>query len=118
MVNRRGGVDAKEERPGGSTTRRGWRADTESFPPSARNDYSENLKADLRFRAAERGHATLLQYVGYSVLRYGLTGPLPFALDDPRRRRTGRVGPAISGIEMRLGENDEIACAANIFPGY
>ncbi len=31
----------------------------------------------------------------------------------------GRVGPAIPGVEMKLGENDEIVVRGpNIFPGY
>jgi long-chain acyl-CoA synthetase len=40
-------------------------------------------------------------------------------MDDPRYVEPGRVGPAISGIEMKLGENDEIVVRGpNIFPGY
>jgi long-chain acyl-CoA synthetase len=40
-------------------------------------------------------------------------------MDDPGHVEPGRVGPAISGIEMKLGENDEIVVRGpNIFPGY
>jgi long-chain acyl-CoA synthetase len=40
-------------------------------------------------------------------------------MDDPRHVEPGRVGPAINGIEMKLGENDEIVVRGpNIFPGY
>jgi len=40
-------------------------------------------------------------------------------MDDPKHVEPGRVGPAISGIEMKLGENDEILVRGpNIFPGY
>ena len=40
-------------------------------------------------------------------------------MDDPRHVEPGRVGPAISGIEMKLGENDEIMVRGpNVFPGY
>ena len=40
-------------------------------------------------------------------------------MDDPRSVKPGRVGPAIRGIEMKLGENGEIvARGPNIFPGY
>jgi long-chain acyl-CoA synthetase len=41
-------------------------------------------------------------------------------MDDPDGKVVpGRVGPAISGIEMKLGENEEIlARGPNIFPGY
>lgn len=40
-------------------------------------------------------------------------------MDDPNDVVPGRVGPAIAGIEMRLGENDEIVVRGpNVFPGY
>jgi long-chain acyl-CoA synthetase len=40
-------------------------------------------------------------------------------MDDPSLVEAGRVGPAIQGIEMKLGENDEIVVRGpNIFPGY
>jgi long-chain acyl-CoA synthetase len=40
-------------------------------------------------------------------------------MDDPRHVEPGRVGPAISGIEMKVAENNEIvARGPNIFPGY
>jgi len=40
-------------------------------------------------------------------------------LDDPRHVEPGRVGPPISGVEMKLGENEEILVRGpNIFPGY
>jgi long-chain acyl-CoA synthetase len=40
-------------------------------------------------------------------------------MDDPHHVIPGRVGPAIPGIEMRLGENNEILVRGpNIFPGY
>jgi len=40
-------------------------------------------------------------------------------MDDPQHVEPGRVGPAISGIEMRLGENEEmIVRGPNVFPGY
>jgi long-chain acyl-CoA synthetase len=41
-------------------------------------------------------------------------------MDDPDGKVVpGRVGPAIQGVEMRLGENEEIlARGPNIFPGY
>jgi long-chain acyl-CoA synthetase len=51
---------------------------------------------------------------------YGLTETTAICtLDDPRHYEAGRVGPAISGIEMKLGENEEIVVRGpNIFPGY
>jgi long-chain acyl-CoA synthetase len=40
-------------------------------------------------------------------------------MDDPRHVEPGRVGPAISGVEMKLGENEEIIVRGpNIFPEY
>lgn len=59
--------------------------------------------------------------LGIPVLQvYGLTETTAICtLDDPRHVVAGRVGPAIPGIEMKLGENDEILVRGpNIFPGY
>jgi len=40
-------------------------------------------------------------------------------MDDPRRVEPGRVGSAIPGIEMKLGENEELLVRGpNVFPGY
>jgi long-chain acyl-CoA synthetase len=59
--------------------------------------------------------------IGLPVLQgYGLTETTGICtLDHPYRVEPGRVGPAISGIEMKLGEQNEIlARGPNIFPGY
>ncbi|MFZ4628195.1 MAG: AMP-dependent synthetase/ligase [Blastocatellia bacterium] len=59
--------------------------------------------------------------LGIRVLQvYGLTETTAICtMDDPRNFRPGRVGPAIPGIEMRLGEGDEILVRGpNLFPGY
>ena len=59
--------------------------------------------------------------LGIRVLQvYGLTETTAICtMDDPRRFRPGRVGPAIRGIEMRLDEGDEIMVRGpNIFTGY
>jgi long-chain acyl-CoA synthetase len=59
--------------------------------------------------------------LGIPVLQvYGLTETTAICtLDDPRHVVPGRVGPAIRGIEMKLGENGEIIVRGpNIFPGY
>jgi long-chain acyl-CoA synthetase len=40
-------------------------------------------------------------------------------MDDPNRVDVGRVGPAIPGMEMKLGENDEILVRGpNVFTRY
>jgi long-chain acyl-CoA synthetase len=59
--------------------------------------------------------------LGIRVLQvYGLTETTAICtMDDPRDFTPGRVGPAIPGIEMKLGENDEILVSGpNIFAGY
>jgi long-chain acyl-CoA synthetase len=59
--------------------------------------------------------------LGIPVLQsYGLTETTAICtLDDPQDYEAGRVGPAIPGIEMKLGEGEEIIVRGpNIFPGY
>ncbi len=59
--------------------------------------------------------------IGIPVLQvYGLTETTAICtMDHPHQVTPGRVGPAIPGIEMKLGEGDEIIVRGpNIFPGY
>lgn len=59
--------------------------------------------------------------LGIPVLQvYGLTETTGICtMDDPANPVPGRVGPVIPGIEMKLGENDEIIVRGpNVFPGY
>lgn len=60
--------------------------------------------------------------LGIPVLQvYGLTETTAICtMDDPDGRVVpGRAGPAISGVEMKLAENEEIVVRGpNIFPGY
>ncbi len=59
--------------------------------------------------------------LGIPVLQvYGLTETTAICtMDDPRQVEPGRVGPAIAGIEMKLGENDEILVRGpHLFRGY
>lgn len=59
--------------------------------------------------------------LGISVLQaYGLTETTAICtLDDPAFVEPGCVGPAIPGIEMKLGDNQEILVRGpNIFSGY
>jgi long-chain acyl-CoA synthetase len=59
--------------------------------------------------------------LGIPVLQvYGLTETTGICtMDDPRHVEPGRVGRAIPGIEMTVGDNGEILVRGpNIFPGY
>src|ERR1035438_1721441 len=63
----------------------------------------------------------LCAMLGIPVLQvYGLTETTGICtMDDPHHVAPGRVGPAIAGIEMRLGDNDEIIVRGpNVFPRY
>jgi len=69
-----------------------------------------NLETQLYFRM-----------LGIPVLQvYGLTETTAICtMDDPRHVEPGSVGPAISGVEMKLGEIEEVLVRGpNIFPGY
>jgi long-chain acyl-CoA synthetase len=81
-----------------------------------------NLKA-LICGSAPLNPETQLYFrmLGIPVLQvYGLTETTAICtMDDPQHVQPGRVGPAISGIEMRLGENEEMMVRGpNVFPGY
>ncbi len=59
--------------------------------------------------------------LGVRVLQvYGLTETTAICtMDDPRDFTPGKVGPAIPGVEMRLGEGNEIMVyGPNVFAGY
>ena len=60
--------------------------------------------------------------LGIPVLQvYGLTETTAICtMDDPEGPViAGRTGPAIAGVEMKIGENEEIVVRGpNIFPGY
>jgi long-chain acyl-CoA synthetase len=97
-------------------------ADTMIFPTIRKKMIGENLKA-LICGSAPLNLETQLYFnmLDIPVLQvYGLTETTAICtMDDPRHVEAGRVGPAISGIEMKLGENEEIVVRGpNIFPGY
>lgn len=99
-----------------------WLANTIVFPAIRKKMVGANLKA-LICGSAPLAPETQLYFrmLGIPVLQvYGLTETTGICtMDDPRQVEPGRVGPAIPGIEMRLGENDEIVVRGpNIFPGY
>jgi long-chain acyl-CoA synthetase len=90
--------------------------------PTIRKSIGVNLKA-LICGSAPLSTETQLFFMmlGIPVLQvYGLTETTAICtLDDPNHVEPGRVGPAVPGIEMRVGENDEILVRGpNIFPGY
>jgi long-chain acyl-CoA synthetase len=92
------------------------------FPAIRKKMIGANLKA-LICGSAPLSLDTQLYFMmlGIPVLQvYGLTETTGICtLDDPRHVEPGRVGPAIAGIEMKLGENQEIVVRGpNIFFGY
>ena len=90
--------------------------------PSIRKRLGPNLRALICGSAPlARDTQLFFMMLGIRVLQvYGLTETTAICtMDDPARIDPGRVGPAIPGIEMKLGENDEILVRGpNIFPGY
>ncbi len=92
------------------------------FPAIRRKMIGSNLKA-LICGSAPLNVETQLYFnmLGIPVLQvYGLTETTAICtMDDPRHVEAGRVGPAIEGIEMELGESDEIIVRGpNVFTGY
>lgn len=92
------------------------------FPTIRKKMIGSNLKA-LICGSAPLARETQLFFImlGISVLQvYGLTETTAICtMDDPHDVEPGRVGPAIAGIEMKLGENDEILVRGpNLFRGY
>ncbi|GAC1433751.1 MAG: AMP-dependent synthetase/ligase [Terriglobales bacterium] len=92
------------------------------FPTIRKKMIGGNLKA-LICGSAPLNIETQLYFaiLGIPVLQvYGLTETTAICtMDDPRHVIPGSVGPAIQGIEMKLGEAEEIIVRGpNIFPGY
>ena len=92
------------------------------FPTIRKKMIGPNLKA-LICGSAPLARETQLFFImlGIPVLQvYGLTETTAICtMDDPRDVEPGRVGPAVGGIEMKLGENDEILVRGpNLFQGY
>ncbi len=92
------------------------------FPTIRKKMIGSHLKA-LICGSAPLCMETQLYFMmlGIPVLQvYGLTETTAICtMDDPHRVEPGRVGPAIDGVEMKLGENDEIVVRGpNVFPGY
>jgi long-chain acyl-CoA synthetase len=92
------------------------------FPTIRKKMIGTNLKALICGSAPLNVDTQLFfNMLGIKVLQvYGLTETTAICtMDDPHHVAPGRVGPAIPGIEMKLGENEEILVhGPNIFPGY
>jgi long-chain acyl-CoA synthetase len=92
------------------------------FPAIRKKMIGRNLKA-LICGSAPLSAETQLYFMmlGIRVLQvYGLTETTAICtMDDPNRVEVGRVGPAIPGMEMKLGEHDEILVhGPNVFSVY
>jgi long-chain acyl-CoA synthetase len=92
------------------------------FPAIRKKMIGKNLKA-LICGSAPLTPETQLYFMmlGIRVLQvYGLTETTAICtMDDPGRVEIGYVGPAIAGMEMKLGEHDEIMVRGpNIFREY
>jgi len=90
--------------------------------PKIREQLGPNLKA-LICGSAPLARETQLffQMIGIPVLQvYGLTETTAICtMDHPREVTAGCVGPAIPGVEMKLGDGDEILVRGlNLFAGY
>jgi long-chain acyl-CoA synthetase len=90
--------------------------------PTIRANVGPNLKAIICGSAPLAIETQLFfMMIGIPVLQvYGLTETTAICtMDDPKSPEPGRVGSAISGIEMKVGENEELLVrGANIFAGY
>jgi len=90
--------------------------------PAIRKKLGPNLRALICGSAPLALETQLFfQMLGIPVLQsYGLTETTAICtMDDPRRVEPGAVGPAIPGIEMKLGDQNEILVRGpNIFSGY
>jgi len=99
-----------------------WLANALVFPKIRTRMAGPNLKALICGSAPLNSETQLyFRMLGIAVLQvYGLTETTAICtMDDPQHVEPGRVGPAISGIEMRLGENEEMVVRGlNVFPGY
>jgi long-chain acyl-CoA synthetase len=99
-----------------------WLANAVVFPAIRKKMVGENLKALICGSAPLTAETQdYFRMLGIPVLQvYGLTETTGICtMDDPNHVVPGRVGPTIAGIEMRLGDNDEIIVRGpNVFPGY
>ena len=99
-----------------------WLAGKLVFSTIRKKMVGENLKALICGSAPLTPDAQdYFRMLGIPVLQvYGLTETTGICtMDDPTHPVPGRVGPAIPGIDVKLGESDEIIVRGpNVFSGY
>src|SRR5579859_2089698 len=99
-----------------------WLGNSLVFPKIRKKMLGENLQALICGSAPLTPETQdYFRMLGVPVLQvYGLTETTGICtMDDPDHPVPGRVGPSIPGIEMKLGENDEVVVRGpNVFPGY
>ncbi len=99
-----------------------WIARTVLFPAVRKKMVGSSLKALICGSAPLTPETQdYFSMLGIPVLQvYGLTETTGICtMDDPNQVVPGGVGPAIPGIEMKLGDNDEIIVrGSNVFSGY
>ncbi len=99
-----------------------WLANAIVFPAIRKKMVGENLKALICGSAPLTPETQdYFSMLGIPVLQvYGLTETTGICtMDDPNHVVSGRIGPAIPGIEMKLEDNGEIVVRGpNVFPGY
>ncbi len=115
-------IRRKEKRPHAGDAAWLGLANTVVFPAIRKKMVGGNIRALICGSAPltpeTQDYFTML---GIPVLQvYGLTETTGICtMDDPNRVEPGRVGTAIQGVEMKLGDNDEIIVRGpNVFPGY
>jgi long-chain acyl-CoA synthetase len=90
--------------------------------PAIRKRLGGNLKALISGSAPLAASTQqFFMMLGIPVLQvYGLTETTGICtMDEPGQVEPGTVGPAVPGIEMKLGDGDEILVRGpNVFPGY
>lgn len=99
-----------------------WLANAAIFPAIRKKMVGTNLRALICGSAPLPPETQdYFRMLGIPVLQvYGLTETTGICtMDDPQNPVPGRVWPTIAGIEMKLGDNDEmIVRGPNVFPGY
>lgn len=99
-----------------------WLANSLVFPKIRKKMLGDNLRALICGSAPLTPETqSYFAMLGIPVLQvYGLTETTGICtMDDPRNPIPGRVGPTIEGVEMRLGDSEEILVRGpNVFPGY